>query len=45
MGGGVRADLTRVTIDGADHCLHRQEPKKVAGAILNWLAPAICACA
>lgn len=30
-------DLTRVTVDGADHWLHHQKPEEVAKAILNWL--------
>ncbi len=30
-------DLTRVTIDGADHWLHHQKPREVADAILNWV--------
>ena len=30
-------DLTRVTIEGADHWLHHQKPQEVAEAILNWL--------
>ena len=30
------ADLTRVTITGADHWLHHQKPAEVAEAILNW---------
>lgn len=30
-------DLTRVTIQGADHWLHHQKPREVADAILGWL--------
>ena len=30
-------DLTRVTIPGADHWLHHQEPEQVAQAILDWM--------
>ena len=30
-------DLTRVTIEGADHWLHHQQPDQVAQAILNWI--------
>jgi len=29
-------DLPRITIKGADHWLHHQQPEKVAQAILNW---------
>lgn len=31
------ADLTRVTIPGADHWLHHQRPAEIAGAITGWL--------
>ncbi len=31
------ADLTRVTIEGADHWLHHQKPREVAQVILNWM--------
>lgn len=31
-------DLTRVTLPGADHWLHHQQPTKVADAIKTWLA-------
>jgi epoxide hydrolase 4 len=30
-------DLTRVSIQDADHWLHHQKPRAVADAILNWL--------
>ena len=30
-------DLTRVSIDGADHWLHHQKPNEIADAILKWL--------
>jgi pimeloyl-ACP methyl ester carboxylesterase len=29
--------LTRVTLDNADHWLHHQKPSEVAQAILNWV--------
>ena len=30
-------NLTRVSIDGADHWLHHQKPDEIADAILRWL--------
>lgn len=30
------ADLTRVTIEGADHWLHHQKPQEVARVMLEW---------
>jgi pimeloyl-ACP methyl ester carboxylesterase len=32
------AELTRVTLPGADHWLHHQQPRAVADAILGWIA-------
>ena len=34
------ADLTRVTVPGADHWLHHQQPEKVAQIIRDWLSDA-----